>query len=191
MDLTTYQTIVDYGRCLKITGMLNEKMYSDFMDAWQKQDKSNKDFLYVVLLSSGGGSSHWSNSLYNVLNSICEAHKVVLVCNGHVASAAISIMMAVPIRNRYAFQSTSFYLHRARWNHQAKLQGGPDETTYVVAEAIASNNLFRSEIKSYYKLIADNTAMTTQGVKKLEENPRFIGTKKAIKLGLIHSILSK
>lgn len=109
----------------------------------------------VVYINSHGGELEAGYAIYEMLK--CSERKIITCGVGEIYSCALILFLAGA--ERYAINSTKFMIHEARHIHE-------DDPSLTTKEYEKYLKEIQGDTKGYFDLIAKNTRLTTQQIKK-------------------------
>lgn len=143
-------------------------------------EKDNKFPDITLYIDSCGGSVHEGLGLYDFIKNINDntRHRIVIICQGIVASMATIVCLAS--EERYTTKNTSFLIHSLSDLAYGKMQDMEDNLAECKRLNTLTNNIY-----------LEHTNLSEERLQEIDKLKKdwWFGADKALEIGLIKKIL--
>ena len=189
LTLAGYQDMANKGRVVHMVGPLDYDKLNGFHKSLREASEKHREEPLAILVTSGGGSLGIAIAMTNEIRALATTGKVYMIGTAFVQSAAVSIMMAVPVEQRFSLGYTSYYCHRTSHNRKYEICGHLDQHDYHIKEYEAGVEDFSADTNWLFEQIVKGTTMTRKEFNDLIEHPKALNNKEAKRRGIIAGVL--
>jgi len=183
-----------HGLTIRLGGTVNEDMVKSFRtqqrDLYKGQKEVPKEA--AILLTTKGGSIQSGLELQNLINmfrlgGVERLWIVSMVC---LASSGLIVLAGQPDKRlRVVFPGTQTYHHRSSISREGTPNAPAMVHEYEIAEYSSTLKKYKKIEVLLSKLFAEVTGCSEKRLKELEEHPKHLSTKEAIKYGFYGSVV--
>lgn len=174
---------------LNIRGELDVDQLKDF-DAQLEAITSNEPPSRVaVVVSSGGGSVSICRSLYDRCILLGQTADVWMIASGHAASAAVTLMMAVPTAQRLVTPHTQIMIHEVSRSDRTFPRAPTAISELVVEQVEFDHQLLDLDNQWTAERLADGLDRAVEEIREWLRPGRGFDAEEAVKLGFASAIL--
>lgn len=189
--LKDYQKMVKSGHVIYIDRYINPKALKQFRKqqlAFMEAHPNAKAVAIVIM--SPGGEVDYASHIINEMKALRSMYDIWTVAGADVASAAVNILLSVPVNRRVALPYTAIYNHKAASSTIEKSNVSVPEMKNANRESSAIVRYVERIEKESIAILVKQTNLSKKEAKKLYKKPRYIYSKEAVKLGFVSHILA-
>lgn len=174
---------------IELNGEVNDAMLGAFLDQLAKA-RTKKGDIVVCVTTAGGDAEIVRRIVFEIENLQAEREaKVYFLGKSVVYSAGVSIMSALPNRNRYLTRDTELLIHGRQLTKTIELDGPIRASKPQVAALLAQIDTgMELEENGFRKLIAGSRLSLSEVIKKGTHN-WYLKAEEAEKLNLVEGLL--
>lgn len=188
--LKDYQKMVKNGQVIYLDRYINRKALIRFRKqqlAFMEAHPNAKAVAIVVM--SPGGEVDYATHIINEMKALSSMYDIWTIAGADVASAAVNILLSVPVNRRVALPYTAIYNHKAASSTIEKSNVSVPEMKNANRESGAIVRYVERVEKESIAVLVEQTHLSKKQAKKLYKKPRYIYSKEAVKLGFVSRIL--
>jgi ATP-dependent protease ClpP protease subunit len=160
-----------------INGPLNKDSYQKFLLDVEKYIIQNTPDPLLVIFTSGGGSTYYGITLYEMLRIL--PFPVITLGIGFVDSASILPFMAGA--QRFITPQTTFTFHLPSQNSSERS---------VLSEVLQTADDLKSYFEKYSQIISERAGkISHEEMKSIQINPRTFSSSELVEKGIAHEIV--
>ena len=166
------------SRIIMITDEINKKLAQSVIAQLLllEQDDPSKEI--KVFMNSPGGDADAGFAIYDMMKFVKP--KIVNICAGVAASAAVLILLGADSENRVSLPNSRILIHQPRGG----FQGQATDIDIHAQEILRMRN-------DLNKILAMHTGQNIRKIKKDTERDYFMNAEEAKKYGIIDKVLKK
>ena len=185
-----YQAALMAATVINLTGDINCKQMDVYIAQRTKILSSDKkESPIVITLTSVGGDIEWAWALVDDIQRLSEFREVLLLGRGKVSSAAVLILLALPLERRFLAERSTVYVHRRKTSFGDRLIGHDDAHEYAMKEHAATVANGRRIDEEWIHFMGQQTSIKAEGIRQLMEEPRFIVGNELVEMGFVSAIV--
>lgn len=188
--LKDYQKMVKNGQVIYLDRYIDRKALIRFRKQQLVFMEGYPDAKAIaIVVMSPGGEVDYATHIINEMKALSSMYDIWTIAGADVASAAVNILLSVPVNRRVAFPYTAIYNHKAASSTIEKSNVSVLEMKNANRESGAIVKYVERIEKESIALLVEQTHLSKKQAKKLYKKPRYIYSKEAVKLGFVSRIL--
>ncbi len=143
----------------------------------------------LLTLTTGGGLVSFTYGMIERLHVLQEVVPVTFLGLGVVMSSGVDIMLAVPKERRVTTAHTRFLIHTVQHTGTLAMSNTVEAKRLQLREMLQDLKEQRRFFRQIARAVAADTGLSVKQVQKRAQHGWYFSGKKALKLGLVHSLL--